>query len=122
MKHLLLTSAMAILAGACAYTPTTGATMAYDGKYTGMISFNHVSAATCGSLTPKPAEMTVTNGSVVWATSPSGAPMYAPLSADGSFAVNENGTWLAGKVGDNGLIARTNSGACHMTYDLKKSA
>ena len=117
-----------LLLGACAtyQTPGTGPT-AFDGTYSGTVNQTHVAAASCPSTTPKPGQLVVENGMVVWPDSPAGQ-LYAPVAKDGSFVASSavtgsnNAVWFTGKITNKEMVARENSGSCHMIYDLRRAS
>ena len=110
--------------GACAYGTRGTSPTAFDGTYSGTMNQTHVGAATCASTEPAPGKLAVENGTVVWSKSPTGT-LYAPVASNGSFAVSSVPSsggivWFTGKITNNEMVARVNTGSCHQIYDLRK--
>ena len=109
-----------LLAGCASNTPGTTPS-AFDGEYSGTATYIHVSANSCASTEPKPAKLVVENGSVVWPASPSEM-LYAPVTSNGAFQAAKNVVLFSGKITNRALVARVNTGTCHIVYDLTRAA
>ncbi len=128
MRRFLAPVALLLTLGACADFSARGTqTTAFDGTYNGTVNQTHVAAASCPSTIPVPAKLAVENGSVVWTDSPTGQ-LYAPVAKDGSFVASSpvpnsnSAVWFTGKITNNEMVARTNTGSCHKVYDLRKAS
>ena len=112
--------ACCLVATACAsYTPGTTPT-AFDGEYTGTVTYIHAGANSCPTAGQQPGKLTVEKGSVVW-KAPSSDTLYARVMTDGAFQTNENIVFFAGKITKDTMVARSSTGACHTVYDLKRN-
>lgn len=127
MHRFLAPTALALLLGACANYSTAGTTPTkFDGVYAGTVNQTHVAASSCASTEPMPGQLLVQNGTVEWKDSPIGT-LYAPIAPNGSFAANSAvpnsnaQVWFTGKITNQEMVARTNTGSCHRIYDLRKS-
>ena len=121
MFRLLSTAALGaglFLAGCASTTPGTTPS-AFDGEYSGTATYIHVSANSCASTEPQPAKLSVQNGSVLWPASPSET-LYAPVTQNGAFQAAKNSVLFSGKITNRALVARVNTGTCHVIYDLTR--
>jgi hypothetical protein len=100
-------------------TPGSGPT-AFDGSYQGTMTTVHATTAACASPGSTPGTLAVTNGTVVWTTSPA-LTLYAPVMQDGAFVAQNGAVYLSGKITNRAMVARVNTGACHVVYDLQRT-
>ena len=122
MQRLLATAATCLALGACANPSGAPGTRAsnYDGSYAGNMRSLHASSLSCSAAQVQPQTLMVENGAVVWPTA--GTKYYASIGSDGAFA-SQNGTvFMSGKITNNAMVARVNTGACHQIYELNKVA
>ena len=110
-----------LLAAGCAANRPGTAPTAFDGEYSGTQTFIHVAANSCASTEPRPAKLVVQNGSVIWASSPA-LTLYAPVMQNGAFQTSQNAVIFTGKITNKEMVARVNTGSCHVVYDLRRPA
>ena len=120
MRQLLSTAALCLALGACATNAPGTTASAYDGTYTGTMTSLHTGPNSCAAATTQPQKLTVQNGAIVWASG--GTNFYAPVRADGAFAAQNGTVFFNGKITNNAMVARVNTGPCHQLYDLTKTA
>ena len=107
-----------LAAGCAASTPGTAPT-AFDGEYSGTRTFIHVGANSCASTEPQPGKLVVQNGTVAWPSSPT-LTLYAPVMQNGAFQATQNAVIFTGKITNHEMVARVNTGSCHVIYDLRR--
>jgi hypothetical protein len=112
---------LGLLTAGCAGSTMPGQTAtAFDGDYAGTVTYIHVAANSCATTEPAPAKLTVANGSVMWAASATASPIYAPVMANGAFQASANAVIFSGKINNRAMVARVNTGSCHLIYDLTR--
>ena len=118
----VLSAAMLCLGvGACNMYTTPGTwPSAFDGSYTGTMTSLHAASNSCANTAPAPGNLAVQNGSVTWTASPA-LTLYAPVAQDGSFTAQNGAVFFSGKITNRAMVARINTGTCHVIYDLTKS-
>ncbi len=113
--------AVGLLAAGCAANGPGTAPTAFDGEYSGTQTFIHVAANSCASTEPQPGKLVVQNGSVIWPSSPT-LTLYAPVMQNGAFQTTKNSVIFTGKITNREMVARVNTGSCHVIYDLRRPA
>jgi hypothetical protein len=121
MQRFLAPLALCTFLGACnMYTsPGTGPT-AFDGSYQGTMTTVHAATNACAAPGSTPGNLAVTNGAVVWKASAS-LTLYAPVMQDGAFVAQNGAVYLSGKITNRAMVARVNTGPCHVVYDLQRT-
>ncbi len=118
----LLAGAFCLSLGACnMYTTPGTAPTAFDGSYSGTMTSLHAAANSCANTAPAPGKLVVQNGTVSWTASPS-LTLYAPVMQDGAFTAQNGPVFFSGKITNKAMVARINTGSCHVIYDLTKTA
>jgi hypothetical protein len=118
MHRLVLALALTAAVAACAGPAPHPTAAAFDGNYQGTQANIHVSALSCSAPATQPGAMTVQGGQVMWTMA--GATTAAPIMADGGFAAQNGTVYLSGKITNNNMVARVNTGSCHQVYDLRR--